>query len=197
MWNPITYFRKRRETRNRLILRRTINQFKRNDSKMEKNKKNLIDLAAQARREGAETEYRLAINGLMNVIRSQKLSRRMAIHLGLAENVLDLQKMGREFTTVMGRVGRDLTRIAGEMNVAGNQMAFEQGMLATEESAGALEDFLEDAGMTFEDQVTDEEELRSEVERLIDSASAAGGTEEDDIDRRLAEAARKRASLEE
>ena len=180
----------------KLAVRRGIQDLKKCDRSLEKKKEDMIQHAQAAKRQGIDQQFQVAKSGLKMIMAHQKRAQAMILQLQMTESLRDLTSMGAGFVSLLGRVGKEVTKISAAANFAKNQLAFEQGMMAAETAMGQLEDFLEDAGMSFGELT--EDDMDAEVERMID---ATGSIQQDaldaEIDEKIKALEQKRAALKE
>ena len=189
-----------KELEARIKVRQNLNELKKCKTKMERKKSELIRFAQDAKRQGISQQYKMAVSGLKMIMTYQKRCDAMILQIQMTETMRDLTSMSGKFFTLMGEMGKQVAALSSNSDFMKNQAAFEKGMMASEAAMDKLESFLEDAGMDFgemsDTDVTDD--VDTEIERLIDAAGAAEiDAMDDDIDRRLAESEKKRASLKE
>ena len=121
----------------------------------------------------------------------------MILQIQMTESMRDLTALSSKFVKLMGNVGKELTKVNNTANFTHNQMVFEKGMMSAEAAMDQLENFLEDAGMSFTD-AQDEENITEEIEALIDSTGAAKVDAMDsEIDTMLAQIEKKSSAIKE
>jgi len=180
----------------KLAVRRGIQDLKKCDRSLGKKKEEMLRHAQMAKQQGISQQYQVAVNGLKMIMAHQKRAQAMILQLQLTESLRDLTSMGTGFVSLLGRVGKEVSQIAASANFAKNQLAFEQGMMAAETAMGQLEDFLEDAGMSFGELT--EDDMDAEIERMVDASGAMQQDEMDaEIDERIEALEKKRDGLKE
>lgn len=185
-----------KELEARIAVKKAINDLKKNERALEKKKNEMLKHAQEAKKQGITQQYNMAVNGLKMIMSYQKRCQAMILQIQMTESVRDLTSMSAQFVKLMGNVGKEITSVTKNASFAKNQLEFEKGMMAAEDAMGQLEDFLEDSGMAFETQ--DEEEVNTEIEKLIDATGAAKEDPVDlEIDRRLAELEKSKAGIKE
>lgn len=180
----------------RIALKRTIQQMKKFDKSLEHKKDQMIKHAQEAKKQGVKQQYNMAVSGLKMILAHQKRARAMQLQLEMTETMRDLTTMSSDFVKTLGAVGQEMGDLVAHTDFIKNQAAFEMGMAKVDAAMEQLEGFMEDTGDGFEEMT--EDEMTSEVERLIDVTGAvATDPVDDEIDRRLAELSRKREGLKE
>lgn len=180
----------------RLAIRRGITDLKKCDRSLEKKKAEMIQHAQNAKKQGIHQQYAVAVSGLKMVLAYQKRCQAMILQIQMTESMRDLTTLSSKFVKLMGDVGKEVTKVSKSANFTQNQLAFEKGMLSSETAMDQLEDFLEDAGMSFESDR--DADLDAEIEKMIDAMEAADIDELDkEIDQKLKESEEKRTALKE
>ncbi len=180
----------------RLAIRQGINDLKKCDRTLEKKKAEMIQHAQEAKAQGISQQYAVAVSGLKMILSYQKRCKAMILQIQMTESLRDLTTLSSKFVKLMGNVGKEVSSVAKSTNFAKNQLAFEKGMLSAESAMGQLEDFMEESGMSFEQESTSD--IDAEIERMIDATGAAQIDSLDaEIDRRLAESEAGRSALKE
>ncbi|MCC8138379.1 MAG: hypothetical protein LIO76_10080 [Clostridiales bacterium] len=157
----------------------------------------MIEHAQTAKAQGITQQYQVALSGLKMILSYQKRCKSMILQIQMTESMRDLTTISSKFVKIMGDVGTELTKVNKSVNFAKNQLEFEKGMMAAENAMSQLEDFMEDAGMSFED-AEDDQSLDEEVANLIDATGAAKVDAMDaEIDSLLAEIQKKNQTVKE
>lgn len=180
----------------RLAIRQGINDLKKCDRTLEKKKAEMIQHAQEAKAQGISQQYAVAVSGLKMILNYQKRCKAMILQIQMTESLRDLTTLSSKFVKLMGNVGKEVSNVAKSTNFAKNQLEFEKGMVSAESAMGQLEDFLEDSGMSFEQEGS--ADIDAEIEKMIDATGAAQIDSLDaEIDRRLAESEAANAALKE
>lgn len=180
----------------KLAVRQGVNELKKCDRSLEKRKNEMIRHAQEAKQQGIMQQYAVAVNGLKMIMAYQKRCKAMILQIEMTESMRDVTTLSSKFLKLMGNVGKEVSAITRNANFAKNQLAFEKGMLSAETAMSQLESFLEDSGLSFEQESN--EDIDAEIEHLIDATNGAKTDPlDDEIDRRLAELEGKSTTLKE
>lgn len=163
----------------KLALRRGIRDLKKWDRTLDKKKAEMIRLGQEAKRQGLKDQYALAFNGLKNIMSQQLRSKKMQLQLELVETMRDLAQVSSGFVGQMGRIGKEVEKIAGKTDFLKNQMTFEKGMLSVEGMMDQLDSFMSAADETAvpsgqQNTVSDEE-----IEQMFDITSVTDKPQDD------------------
>ena len=171
----------------RIAVKQGIRDLEKVNKKLEKKQDELLAFAREAREKGVKQQYAVAVSGLKMIIGYRKRSEAMVLQAKMAESMRDLTTISSQFVNLMGRMGKEVSKVAQSTNFAKNQMEFEKGMTAAEMAMEQLEGFMEDAGMGFADTPMSDDELDQEIESLI-SADVSGQADdmEDELAKKLA-----------
>ena len=180
----------------RLAIKRSIQELNKCDKSLERKKDEMIRHAQEAKRQGINQQYNMAMSSLKMILGYQKRTRAMVLQIQMAESMRDLTTMSTRFVETLGNVGKEMGALVKNANFAKNQLEFEKGMLQADNVMQQLEDFLDGTGMSLEEM--SDEEMNEEVERLIDVTGAAESDPVDDeIERRLKEIESKKSAIQE
>ena len=186
-----------KEMEARIAVKQGIQSLKKYDRTLEKKKKEMIEHAQTAKEQGISQQYQVAVSGLKMILSYQKRCKSMILQMEMTESMRDLTTISSKFVKIMGNVGKELTKVSNTANFAKNQLSFQKGVLSAEAAMDQLEDFMEEAGMSFEDSQS-EEELDEEIRTLIDTTGAAKVNAVDaEIDSMLEELAQKSGTIKE
>ncbi len=206
----------RKAQENKAMIRQNLRELTRWVAALEKKKASMIESARTARAQGLTSQYNFAFNALKMLINHQKRARAMKLQVEMVENLRDLSNMSSDFFRLFGKVGKEVSDAARNMNYSKNLASFETGMTAVDQTLAQLQDFMDEAQMTYEEMPGMDEEsgVDDEIRQLIDvtgamklddkdqvphTAQRAGAGLEDaaldeDIERRLQEIRGRRAN---
>ena len=152
----------------KLAMRRSIRDLDRWDRNLEKKKAEMIKLGREANRQGIKDQYVLAFNGLKMVMNQQLRARKMQLQLKLVESMRDLSHISSDFLGMMGKIGKEVEKVAGGANFLENQAAFESGMFSLEQMMDQMDGFMSEADSTLSDQDRQDTVTDDEIARLFD-----------------------------
>ena len=178
----------------KIAVNRVVQSAKRQERMLEKKRDELIKYAQEAKKQGITQQYGIAKNGLRMVMQQLTKVRTLVMHLQLTQTVRDITVMGSDFIKIVGKVGKELSSLSIGADFAKNQIAYEKGMMASQMAMDQLDNFLEDAGMTFAE--SSDEDMDAELERMIDSTGAVKADPVDDeIEARIKQLQMKQSEI--
>jgi hypothetical protein len=158
----------------RMAMRRGIADLKRWERSLEKKRADMIRLGQEAKRQGIRDQYALALSGLKMIMAQIQRAKKMQLQLNLVETMRDLSTISSGFVGMMGKVGKEIEKVTGNVDFMKNQMKFEQGMMSIDDMMGQLESFMDDAdpmlSVSQEQQISD-----SDIEKMFDATASAEG----------------------
>ncbi len=175
MFNSIKHVfmsKEQKRLHNKMEMRRTIRELDRWDRSLEKKKNELIKLGQEANRQGIRDQYAVAFSGLKMVMNQQLRARKMQLQLKLVESLRDLSLISSDFMGMMGKVGKEINKVADGTNFMKNQVAFETGMVSIEGMMEQMDGFMEDMDLNMESQASSETMNDDEIARLFDIPAA-------------------------
>ncbi len=173
MFNPFMS-KEKKAMRAKMALRQCIRSLQRWERSLDKKKEEMIKLGQEARRQGIKDQYTLAVKGLKMIMGQQLRSKKMQLQLQLVETMRDLAHVNNSFVSILGNVGREVEKVAGQANFVKNQMAFEQGMFSIEGMMDQLDGFMADNDQNLASEAGLETISDSDIERLFDIPQAQG-----------------------
>ncbi len=180
----------------KLALKRSIQELDRCDKSLERKKNEMIRHAQEARKQGIEQQYQIALNGLKMILGYQRRTQAMKLRIQMAESMRDLTNTSAEFVKILGSVGKEMGALVKGADFVHNQVEFQKGMLQADNIMQQLEGFMDTMDLTMDDM--SDEEMTREVEHLIDvTAAAQPDPVDDEIERRLRALQQKKSEVKE
>ncbi|GHU83737.1 hypothetical protein FACS1894196_4070 [Clostridia bacterium] len=180
----------------KIAVRQGVQELKRCSRVYDKKRDEMIKYAQSAKQQGLGSQYKLAVSGLKMVMAQAKRTKAMILQLEMTESLRDLTTMSSKFVSLLSGMAQQIQKVATGANFAQNQMAFQKGLVAADSAMDQLEQFMESAGMGFEDMSDgqDEVELDEEIERLLEGKA---DPIDDEIEQRIKASEVKRDALKE
>jgi len=127
----------------RMIIKKTINQFNKHIRDLEDQKKKYLESANLAKKEGLNTQYNLALSGLKMAITQQKKAKEMMLNFELASQMKDLTKVTSLFLDGMSMLSTEMARTTKEMDFVKVQSEFETAIMGMEQATDQLDMLME------------------------------------------------------
>lgn len=181
-----------KEIEKKMLIRRTINSMNKQIAKLEEQKKMFVDKAVQAKKNGLDAQYELALTGYKMTLLQQKRAQEMLLNFEITSQMKDMTMMTREFLGGMSVLSKEMAKLADEKEFYEVQKQFETAMGKAERQAEQMELFMDMSSDTFKTAAgntaaIDDAELRGMIER--DAGKDAFS--DDAIDKELQELRKK------
>ena len=97
-----------KEMEQRMIIKKTINQFNKHIRELEDQKGKYLEAAKRAKQEGLDAQYNLALSGLKMAMMQQKKAKEMQLNFELASQMKDLTKVTSLFLDGMSMLSVEI-----------------------------------------------------------------------------------------
>ena len=128
-----------KEMEQRMIIKKTINQFNKHIRELEDQKSKYLEAAKRAKQEGLDAQYSLALSGLKMAMMQQKKAKEMQLNFELASQMKDLTKVTSLFLDGMSMLSVEMSKTTKDMNFLKVQKEFESAITGVEMASSQLE----------------------------------------------------------
>ena len=128
-----------KEMEQRMIIKKTINQFNKDIRELEDQKGKYLEAAKRAKQEGLDAQYNLALSGLKMAMMQQKKAKEMQLNFELASQMKDLTKVTSLFLDGMSMLSVEMSKTTKDMNFVKVQKEFESAITGVEMASAQLE----------------------------------------------------------
>lgn len=182
-------FRENKALKQKLFIKRSMNNMKRIVNKLEDQKQLYISKAKVAKLKGADSQVNLAVNALKMTIAYQRKAEEMLLNFEIAYQMKDLGAMTAQFFKGISVLSKEMQDIAKSNNFMKVQKAFEKAMVGMETQSMNLEVFLDTSQDAFEGVSNEAKGIDDEeIKKLLDTEAGESEAKLDiEIDSKLNE----------
>ena len=181
--------KRQKEMDRKMLIRRTMKSIQKYITQLQVQKNKAIESAKQAKIQGSQQQYSLAVSALRTAMGQEKKAQEMLLNFEITLQMRDLTSMTSSFLKGMSVMSVEMKKITGDMNFTKVQKQFEDAMLGVEETTENIDMMLDNTDSSFSSiaksssNVSDEE-----IEKLINFQASESQIQMDtDIDSKLSE----------
>lgn len=157
-----------KEMEKRMVVRKTMRSIEKYITQLQGQKLKSIESAKQAKLQGSQQQYSLAISGLKTAMAQEKKAKEMLLNFELTLQMRDLSKMTSEFLNGMSIMSQEMTAITKDMNFQKVQKEFEKAMLGVEQTTDNIDAMLDSTNDSFSTISSANAKIDdAEIEKLI------------------------------
>ena len=150
----------------KMLVKKAIGNIKRYIDKLETAKRKYIEEALTTKKQGIDSQYRLARSGLAMAVRQQQVAEQLLLHMELNQQTKDASEVTRDFVSGMNTLGKEINAQSARINVSRAQKNMRTAMAQSERVQENLEGFMDESEMLF-GSVASDTGLESELDALI------------------------------
>ena len=141
--------KKNKEIEKKMLIKKTINTMNKQIETLESQKKVFIEKAKQAKKNGLESQYNLALTGYKMTLAQQKRAQEMLLNFEITAQMKDMTMMTAEFLGGMGVLSKQMAKLANNKDFVKVQKQFEIAMGNVETQTQQIEVFMETSKDSF------------------------------------------------
>lgn len=181
--------KRQKEMDRKMLIRRTMKSIQKYITQLQVQKNKAIESAKQAKIQGSQQQYSLAVSALRTAMGQEKKAQEMLLNFEITLQMRDLTSMTSSFLKGMSVMSVEMKKITGDMNFAKVQKQFEDAMLGVEETTENIDMMLDNTDSSFSSIATSSSNVSDEeIEKLINFQASESQMQMDtDIDSKLSE----------
>lgn len=179
----------KKDMQRRVLIKQSIRNLEKYISKLSVQYDKYLEIAKTAKMKGIQSQLKLAIYGIKNVLAQKKKAEEMLLNIQLVSQSNDLIKMTKTFLTSMNTISKDMIKTTKDMDFESITKNFQTAMDNAEIATDKLDDLLETSSDSFDSisqhssDMNDDEILKMLDLEIAHQDSASGS----DIDKKLDE----------
>ena len=181
--------KRQKEMDRKMLIRRTMKSIQKYITQLQVQKNKAIESAKQAKIQGSQQQYSLAVSALRTAMGQEKKAQEMLLNFEITLQMRDLTSMTSSFLKGMSVMSVEMKKITGDMNFTKVQKQFEDAMLGVEETTENIDMMLDNTDSSFSSIATSSSNVSDEeIEKLINFQASESQIQMDtDIDSKLSE----------
>ncbi len=175
--------RKQKEIEKKIAYNKTMSEMKRFINKLEKQKDYYIKLAIEAKKNGSEAQFSLAVSGLKMALAYQRKAQEMLLNFEITMQMRELTQITTEFLIGMTNLSKDMSKIISKQDYDKVTKEFEKAMGHVEEQNIKNETFMDETETEFKkiSETTDPDMISDdEIFELINFEAGVDISQKDD-----------------
>ena len=175
-----------KEFEQKRLVKQTVYSMNKQISALEEQKKVFVEKAVQAKKNGLEAQYNLAITGYKMTLVQQKRAQEMLLNFEITSQMKDMTLMTKQFLGGMSVLSKEMAKLADEKEFIEVQKQFEIAMGKAEKQAEQMDMFMETSQDTFAGVATASGNIDdSAIRELIENEAGSDEFSDDAIDREI------------
>lgn len=180
-----------KELEKKRLIKRTVYNMNKQIDALEEQKKVFVQKAVEAKKNGLEAQYNLALTGYKMTLLQQKRAQEMLLNFEITSQMKDMTMMTKQFLGGMSVLSKEMAKLADEKEFIEVQKQFEIAMGKAEKQAEQMDIFMETSQDSFASAVKVGNTDDAEIEKMIENQAGAGEFSDEAIDKELEELRKK------
>ena len=174
-----------KELEKKRLIKKTVFNMNKQISALEEQKKVFVEKAVQAKKNGLEAQYNLALTGYKMTLLQQKRAQEMLLNFEITSQMKDMTMMTKQFLGGMSVLSKEMAKLADEKEFLEVQKQFEIAMGKAEKQAEQMDMFMETSQDSFASAAKVAPADNAEIEKLIENQAGMDEFSDDAIDKEL------------
>ena len=180
-----------KELEKKRLIKRTVYNMNKQIDALEEQKKVFVQKAVEAKKNGLEAQYNLALTGYKMTLLQQKRAQEMLLNFEITSQMKDMTMMTKQFLGGMSVLSKEMAKLADEKEFIEVQKQFEIAMGKAEKQAEQMDIFMETSQDSFASAAKVCNTDDAEIEKMIENQAGAGEFSDEAIDKELEELRKK------
>ena len=180
-----------KELEKKRLIKRTVYNMNKQIDALEEQKKVFVQKAVEAKKNGLEAQYNLALTGYKMTLLQQKRAQEMLLNFEITSQMKDMTMMTKQFLGGMSVLSKEMAKLADEKEFIEVQKQFEIAMGKAEKQAEQMDIFMETSQVSSASAAKDGNTDDAEIEKMIENQAGAGEFSDEAIDKELEELRKK------
>lgn len=140
----------KKDMQRRVLIKQSIRNLEKYISKLSVQYDKYLEIAKTAKMKGIQSQLKLAIYGIKNVLAQKKKAEEMLLNIQLVSQSNDLIKITKTFLTSMNTISKDMIKTTKDMDFESITKNFQTAMDNAEIATDKLDDLLETSSDSFD-----------------------------------------------
>ena len=180
-----------KELEKKRLIKRTVYSMNKQIDSLEQQKKVFVEKAVQAKKNGLEAQYNLALTGYKMTLLQQKRAQEMLLNFEITSQMKDMTMMTKQFLGGMSVLSKEMAKLADEKEFLEVEKQFEIAMGKAERQAEQMDIFMETSRDSFSDAAKSVFADDKEIEKMIEDKVGMDEFSDEAIDKEIAELKKK------
>ena len=180
-----------KELEKKRLIKRTVYNMNKQIDALEVQKKMFVQKAVQAKKQGLEAQYNLALTGYKMTLLQQRRAQEMLLNFEITSQMKDMSLMTKQFLGGMSVLSKEMARLADEKEFLEVQRQFDIAMGKAEKQAEQMDLFMETSQDSFASASKSAGTDDGEIEKMIEEQAGLGEFSDESVDREIEELKKK------
>lgn len=180
-----------KELEKKRLIKRTVYNMNKQIDALEEQKKMFVQKAVQAKKQGLEAQYNLALTGYKMTLLQQRRAQEMLLNFEITSQMKDMSLMTKQFLGGMSVLSKEMARLADEKEFLEVQRQFDIAMGKAEKQAEQMDLFMETSQDSFASAAKSAGTDDGEIEKMIEEQAGRGEFSDESVDREIEELKKK------
>ncbi len=180
-----------KELEKKRLIKRTVYNMNKQIDALEEQKKMFVQKAVQAKKQGLEAQYNLALTGYKMTLLQQRRAQEMLLNFEITSQMKDMSLMTKQFLGGMSVLSKEMARLADEKEFLEVQRQFDIAMGKAEKQAEQMDLFMETSQDSFASAAKSAGTDDGEIEKMIEEQAGLGEFSDESVDREIEELKKK------
>lgn len=180
-----------KEMEKKRLIKRTVYNMNKQIDALEEQKKLFVQKAVQAKKQGLEAQYNLALTGYKMTLLQQRRAQEMLLNFEITSQMKDMSLMTKQFLGGMSVLSKEMARLADEKEFLEVQRQFDIAMGKAEKQAEQMDLFMETSRDSFVSAAKSAGTDDGEIEEMVEQQAGLGEFSDEAVDREIEELKKK------
>lgn len=180
-----------KELEKKRLIKCTVYNMNKQIDALEEQKKMFVQKAVQAKKQGLEAQYNLALTGYKMTLLQQRRAQEMLLNFEITSQMKDMSLMTKQFLGGMSVLSKEMARLADEKEFLEVQRQFDIAMGKAEKQAEQMDLFMETSQDSFASAAKSAGTDDGEIEKMIEEQAGLGEFSDESVDREIEELKKK------
>lgn len=171
----------KKRIKEQMLINQAINSIKRQYDNLERSRKEYIEAAVTARKNGIASQYNLAKNAIRLVTAQRTVVEQMLLNLQISSQIKDVSEMTKSFADGMKTLSGAITDTTDSLNFEKVNKQMNKAMMSTQLKQAESDEFLDYTQIGFSGlsavTAADEDEIDKMIDARISGAEAGAESE--------------------
>ena len=160
--------KKQKEIEQKIMIKKTISSIERYIDSLEKHKTKYLNIAKEAKLNGSQREYNIALSGFKTIYSQQTKAKEMLLNLELTSQVKEMTQITSSFLTAMNNISHEMTKLSKNMDFGKTHNEFEKSIENVSLTSENIDMLIEQSSQIYTEFSNEHSEITDEeIEKFI------------------------------
>lgn len=160
--------KKQKEIEQKIMIKKTISSIERYIDSLEKHKTKYLNIAKEAKLNGSQREYNIALSGFKTIYSQQTKAKEMLLNLELTSQMKEMTQITSSFLTAMNNISHEMTKLSKNMDFGKTHNEFEKSIENVSLTSENIDMLIEQSSQIYTEFSNEHSEIiDEEIEKFI------------------------------